>query len=290
MVRFGGYYSLSSLLFFVAQNADKILLALCLGSTRPGQVALGMYSQAFNLMMKPVSLVTTPVTSIMLPALARVAHHRQDFSDFVSRFYRLVGIVLLPAGIGLVVVANDLMLVLGGARWAPAGYLLTVLAPTILVQGFLSIAGSVFAASGQAGRLCLGSLATAAVLSSSCVAGFWIGGIWFEAPWGPTMGVACSYSLATVGLLFGPYMLYCFRSTGVRLGHVFLPLVRAAVSAALMGIAVAGLRAALLHVGVPGLPRLIASVLLGTLLYGALAGRELRWLVNQLRDTRSVGR
>ena len=284
MLRFGGYYSLSSLMFFVAQNADKILIALLLGSTHSGQAALGMYSQAFNLMMKPVFTVTTPITGIMLPALARVSHLRDDFTQFIGKFFRIVGIVSLPAGIGLTVVAQDAMRVLGGPAWEPAGRLLTLLAPAILAQGFVSIAGSVFAASGRAGRLFLGSLGFAVVLSVGCITGFWIGGQFEAPPAGPTLGVAGSFSLVTVVILFIPYMLYCFRTVGVSFAHVFRPLVKSALMALLMGIAVAALRWELVRSGVPELPRLIASVLFGALVYIGGAWSEIRWLVEQLRS------
>ncbi len=123
LLRFGGFYASSGLLFFLAQNVDKILLGWLLGATQAGHAAVGFYSQAFNLMMKPVYVVASPITGIMLPALSRTAHQPTRFTPLVARFFRMVGILLFPCGVGLCVVALDVVLVLGArlARcWAAA--------------------------------------------------------------------------------------------------------------------------------------------------------------------------
>lgn len=285
-LRFGGYYSLSSLMFFVAQNADKVLVALLLGSSRSGQAALGMYSQAFNLMMKPVFLVTTPVTAIMLPTLSRVAHQPDEFLRFVIRFYRMVALVLFPAGIGLTIVAEDVMLVMGGDAWHPAGYLLMLLAPTIVAQGLLSVAGSVFAAGGRAGRLAAGAVVTAITVTGGCLLGWTVGSQWQTAPWGPVWGVAASYSFVTLVVLVIPYLVFCFRNVGLPAAQVLVPLVKPLAAAAIMGGAVACLRWGITLTAAAAPWRLISCVLLGSALYAALVRRDLKWLVDQLRDLR----
>ncbi|MHB8972178.1 MAG: lipopolysaccharide biosynthesis protein [Pirellulaceae bacterium] len=288
MLQFGGYYALSSLMFFVAQNADKVLIALLLGATRQGHAAVGMYTQAFNLMMKPVYVVSTPMTGIMLPALSRVVRSQIDFAQLVARFYRMVGIVLLPAGIGLTVVARDVMLVLGGEPWLPAGSMLTALAPTILVQGFVNVAGSVFAAAGRADRLFQGSCAVAGVLTLGCWCGYSLGGHVGNAPWGPTIGVAWGYTLTGVLLVCVPYLWNCFRTVGVSSVGVFRPLSRPALAAIAMGIAVWSVQTVCAAHGVPVLPRLVTSVVLGVTIFVYFARRDIRWLVEQLRSDRAV--
>ena len=283
LLRFGGYYSLSSLMFYVAQNADKILIAWLLGGSRDGQAALGFYSQAFNLMMKPVYLVTSPMAGVMLSALSRVAQQRSELELLVARFYRMVAILLFPCGVGLTVVAIDVMLVLGDARWQPAGYLLMALAPTVLVQGLLNISGSVFAATGHARSLFFGALATAAVMIGAVMTGLWAGGHWMEAPQGPTLGVACCYSLATVVILVLPYLTFCFRTAGISLRRVLVPLARPAVYAALMGMIAWAVYQWATWLGLSSLPRLLLVVTVGVVSYGLLAHRELRWFVRHLQ-------
>ena len=179
LFRFGGYYSGSSLFFFIAQNTDKVLLATWLGGTTAGQAALGLYSQAFNLMMKPVYLVTTPVSGVLLPALSKARSDAGQFIDLVVRFFRITAIALFPCAVGITLVAEPLLTVVGGEQWQFCGRLLAILAPTILVQGFVNLCGSVLAAKGAP-----------IAYSSARLPAPWS---WFRGTWPPT---SCTCSLA----------------------------------------------------------------------------------------------
>lgn len=284
LLAFGGYYSLSGLLFYLSQNSDKILIAALLGGTRAGQAALGHYTQAFNLMMKPVYLVTTPITGVMLPALSRTAHQRDQLERLVARFYRMVAIVLFPCGVGLFVVAVDVMFVLGGSAWQPAGILLMALAPTVLFQGLVNISGSVFAATGHARALCFAAFCSAAVMCTAVLAGLWAGQRWGVSPEGPTLGVACCYSAATVVVLGVPYLLFCFRTAGISAHAVLAVLTWPALYALLMGLVTWATSASLGLLGLTALARLLVVIAVGVMVYSLLAWRELRWFLVQLRE------
>jgi len=294
LLSFGGFYSLSSLMFFAAQNVDKVLIAWWIGGSSSGQAALGLYSQAFNLMMKPVYLVTTPITGIMLPALARVAHRPEQFESLAVRFYRMIAIALFPGGVGLSIVAVDLMLLLGGNSWRPAGILLTLLAPTILSQGPFNISGSLLAAQGRSRLLLLGASATALIMTTALLIAMWQGGWSREASLpvstlGPTRIMAVAYT-ATSLLIFGiPYLSFCFRAVGVSLSRVLRALSAPAAYAALMGL-IAGAAQRLgdgLQWPAPG--RLAVTVTVGVVIYTMLARRELQWFWAQLRPPRLSG-
>jgi len=282
LLKFGGFYALSSVMFYVGHNADKILLAWLLGATSAGQTALGLYCQAFNLMMKPVYLVTTPISGIMLPASARMAHQKRQLTGLAARFYRMVAIVLLPAGFGLMVVAVDVMLVLGGEPWRQAGYLLMVLAPVVLFQGWLNISGGLVAAAGGARGLFFGATAMAAVLTTAPWLGMLWGRQWGASPWSATLGAACGYSLATVLILPLPYLLYCWRLAGVPPRRLLPILLSVGKRALVMGMVVAFAHGMFWWYQLMVWPRLLATVGLGVAVYGYLARRELQWLLRQL--------
>ena len=268
------------------KNADKILIAALLGSTAAGRAALGMYTQAFNLMMKPVYVVSSPITGIMLPALSRVADQADRYAELVAKFYRMVGIVLLPAGVGLFLVAVDLMLVLGGEPWRDAGRMLMAMAPTILVQGFLGIAGSVFASVGRAGHLLIGALATTIALLIGYAIGFGLGDLWSTPPIGPTLGVAWSLSLVMIAVVFVPYLLFCFHTVQISFRAVFLQLGMPLIASLLMGGGAYVVQQVLLTSGVSPAVRLTVTVMSGVLIYVAIARHEVGWLICQLRNVR----
>lgn len=158
LVRFGGYYSGANVVFFLSRNIDKVILSLLFGSTPLGREMIGMYSQAFNQMMKPVQLVTSPLSGILLPALSRARDQPAVFSELVSRFYRLATLVLAPSAVGLFVVAVDGFRILGGDEWIDAGKMLETLALAILAQGLINLCGSLLGSRGKARALFIGSI------------------------------------------------------------------------------------------------------------------------------------
>ena len=284
LLHFGGYYSLSSLAFFIAGNSDKLLLYLLCGSTAAGQAAVGMYNQAYNLMMKPVYLVTLPIAGVMLPALSRAARDHKLYESLTGNFFRLTAIALLPCGVGLYLVASDVMLVLGGDTWQDAGLMLTALAPVVLAQGFINICGSVFASAGRTGRMRGGAVIVAAVLTQGYVAGYWFGHHADPTdPLFPTLGVAWSYSAVALLIVLVPYLAYCFRVVGVSFGGVLKQLLPAARAAVCMGLVVWGVQQMLpSHPSLPAAARLTVLVAAGVVSYGLLAARELRWLWHEV--------
>jgi len=271
LVRFGGYYTLSSLMFYLTTNVDKILIGRFLKED-----ALGLYSQAFNLMMKPVNVVIAPLTGVMLPALSRAAGDPQRYVELLLGFFRWIALVMFPIGVGLIIVADDAMQVLGGSRWSGAGPLLAALGGSVLVQGFFNVLGSVLASVGRAKHLFYASAAIAATLAAAFCVGLWVG-MWAGAP---TLGVAASYSVAMVVLVFPPYMALCLRAVGASLRAWLAQLLPAALAAAGMGLAVAACHALLApHGAVPVLARLAAEIAVGVMVYAILAWREIRWFL-----------
>jgi O-antigen/teichoic acid export membrane protein len=85
LVRFSGYYSASQIVNYLAQNLDKLILPALLGSR--AAVAIGLYSQAFNLMMKPVYVLTAPLTGVMVAGLSQSQHDPATHAVAVARFF-----------------------------------------------------------------------------------------------------------------------------------------------------------------------------------------------------------
>jgi O-antigen/teichoic acid export membrane protein len=274
LVRLGGYYSGASVMFFLTSNVDKVLVGRVLG-----KYELGLYSQAFNLMLKPVYLLTTPLAGIVLPAISRAADDRGSLETLFLAFYRLLAVFLLPAGVGLMLVAPEAMQVLGGDRWSPAGPLLSVLAASILVQGFVNIAGYVMAAVGRTDANFYANTWMALILSAAFIAGL-VAGRHAERP---SLGVAASYSLTMLLVIFPLYMLYCLRVIGVRPQIWIRQLRRPALAAAAMGLAVWCCRTLLFSLGLAALPVLIIEIAAGVAIYIALIWGEIAWLIDQLR-------
>lgn len=269
LVRFGGFYTLSGLMFYAMTNIDKILVGRLLG-----EVALGLYGQAFNLAMKPVNLVMMPLAGIMLPALSRAGDRRQ-YHELVLGFNRAIALIMLPAGVGLMIVAPEAIRVMGGPRWAAAGPLLAALGIAVLVQGFFNALGSVFASSGHPLRLFGAAAIMAAVMSAGFVAGLAAGRLAGR----PELGVALGYSLTLALVVFPPYAAYALRMVGLSWRQWLRQIVPAARAAAVMGLVVLACRELLLRkAALSDLALLTVELTVGVAVYAWLARGQARWL------------
>ena len=274
MLRFGGHYTLSGLMFYLTTTVDKVLIGYTLGAQ-----ALGLYSQAFNLMMKPVQMIITPLTGLMLPSLSRAAGNPPQFAALLLGFFRVIGLVMLPAAIGLTIVANEAMRVLGGPRWAPAGPLLAALGASILVQGFFNSLGSVLASVGRADRLFYASVLIAVVICGGFVAGLEIGRL----AGNPALGVAESYSLVLVLVVFPPYLAFALKTVGLSWRQWLAEVRQAAKPAIGMGLILAVYHWLFTQAWpLPDLPLLLTEILLGAAAYGVLARRQIGQLAAML--------
>lgn len=274
MIRFGGHYTLSGLMFFLAGNADKVIIGYALG-----EKALGLYSQAFNLMNKPVQVIVTPLTGLMLPALSRAAGNPAQYATLLLGFFRAIALVMLPAAVGLALVANEAMTVLGGPQWSAAGPLLAALALSILVQGFVNVFGSVLASVGRADRLFYASAQIAVVTCAGLLVGLEVG------RWAgnPALGVAEAYSFTLVVVVFPPYLAFVLKTIGLSCRQWLAEVQAAARPAIGMGLILAVVHWLLGCVyGVPDGPLLVTEILLGVTLYGLFARREIRRLMKTI--------
>lgn len=273
LVRFGGHYTASSLMFYLISNVDKVLVGYWLG-----ELALALYSQAYNLMQRPVHVVVSPLTGIMLPALSRAAGDRRQYEQLALGFFRFIGLVMLPAGVGLAIVAPETMRVLGGPQWAPAGPILRVLALAILVQGFFNAFGSLFTSAGRTDRLSKASAVIAAVL----VTAFFLGLHFGRLAGSPLLGVAMSYPLAMLVIVFPPYLAVALHTAGISLRAWLGQLAPAAWASLAMGLLVAGCHWLLgVWLSCPDLPLLLIELAVGVLSYLFFARREIRWILGQ---------
>lgn len=278
MLNFSGYYTLSGLFFAVGQNLDKIILGAMFGASAEGQHWIGYYTQAYNQMIRPVYLLTSPVTSAMLPALSQAKGNRESFSALTAAFYRMVGIMLAPCSIGMLIVGDELMPVLGGDDWIQAGDILSIMGLMIVAQSWINITGSVMSAAGRADLLAVGAFGNLVVLAGACGGAYFFAGT--NDPELFAIDLAGLVMLATVAIC-GPYLAFCFKCAGVDVGKTFRQLTPALAASILMGAVV--YLAGLLDYYLPDALTLAEEIIVGVIVYFIFARSEIRWLWRQLR-------
>lgn len=284
---FGNYFAIANLTFSVGQNLDKTLLAAWLGPSDTTNQAVGFYGQANNLMSRPTLFVSGSVSSVMLPALARVQTRAVSMERQATRFYRLVATLLLPCAMGVLVTAPDLVSALG-PKWDGSAPFLSAFAALTLAQGFVNITGSLLGAAGRAKEACWAGAAWSCLwLSAIPLGGWWSGGT-SDTQLITAKSVAWIYALLTIGLVV-PYLWWAGRLCHLRLSQFGRGILRPLGAALVMGCAVYGFLRLDLLPKEQLVARLAANISLGILVYGGLAWRDALWLWKMRRGTRVRG-
>jgi len=281
-VRAGGYFSAAGLLYYIANHADKVLLGATAGAS-----ALGLYSQAFNIMIKPVYLVTTPLTALLLAGLSRAAGDFDARRELLVSFYRLTAILLIPVGVGLSVVGVELMPLLGGQAWRPAGPLLSILSLSIVAQGFVILVTPILTACGRTDRLLQAAAVVTLLFLQAYTAAWWFGSQFGDVP----QAFAWSYSLVMLLVVPVPYTLFALHTIGQPIRPLLRVVARPASSAMIMGLVVwvaGNWLSSRLGLAEGGL--LVAQIVVGVVVFAWLARADVAWLWRQMIPSSRIGR
>jgi O-antigen/teichoic acid export membrane protein len=237
-------------------NTDNLLIGRFLGASR-----LGAYSIAFNLMVTPVSRVASPLTQVFFPAFSRI-RDPVKIGEFWLRAVRIVAAVVVPAMLGLVVLAPDFIEVVFGRRWHEATPVLRILAPVGMVQALQALNYGILQSIGRTRVLFRYTLFASAVAIGAFAAGL---------PWG-IEGVATSYALASV-FLEPVYLVLTARAVAVPVRDWIRSVSGVLEASIVMTGLVLAARVGLLHLRLPPSARLAILIAFGICVYVPL----LRW-------------
>lgn len=172
--------------------ADNLLIARLFGSS-----ATGLYATAFNVAMKPVELISWPLSRTMFVAYSRA---QADMERLRHVFYKSVtgaALLTLPLYAFLLTQGSEVVLALYGTRFAGSGALLSILAIYLGTRSIGTLCGGVLIATRRTG---LGNLAW--------IVGYAVGGSGIAWQWHSltlasttmwlTAGASTAYVLGTV--------------------------------------------------------------------------------------------
>jgi PST family polysaccharide transporter len=210
LLYFGGGLTLARLGNCLAGQGDNLVVGYWLGPR-----ALGLYTQAYQLMTSPAVLLGQALDRVLFPTMALV----QLEPARLARAYRsgaaVCALLVMPASVVLAILAPEIVLVLLGPAWAGVVAPFRLLALGMLFRTSYKLGDSVARATGavydRAWRQ--------AVYALAVVAGAWVGQRWGLA--GVALGV-----LAALAANFALMAQLSLRLTGMRwseLGAAHLP-------------------------------------------------------------------
>lgn len=219
-LRFGWNLLGTQLINYAGNNIDSVIVG-----RRFGAADLGFYNRAFSLLMRPLSQVRAPTTTVALPVLSRIQSDQKRFSAFLQMGQLGLGYPI-AAGLALAAAASHpLIEFLLGARWIPMADLFELFAVAGIFQTLPYVGYWVYLSRGLTGQLRRFTLLEAGVKVACIVGGSY---------WG-VKGVAVGYTLAPV--LSWPLSLWWLsRITPIPVKELFHAAGRILLTALLGGI------------------------------------------------------
>jgi PST family polysaccharide transporter len=201
LLAFGGNVAGSNLVYYLDRSIDSILVGWYWGAS-----PLGLYSRAYNLLLRPVNQLNAPLSAIMVPSFSRLQNDPERFARYYLRAANLITWIATPVFAFLFVAAKPVIILVLGHQWREAAPVFQILSIAALAQLLFSPTNWLLVCRGQSGRLLKLFLILSPIFVGSYIVGL---------PFG-IKGVALTGSLVFVGVF--PWILrYTFRGTQLTL-------------------------------------------------------------------------
>jgi PST family polysaccharide transporter len=164
VLRYGRGIVAVRVLAAVLHHADVVIVGRILGVT-----ALGFYQIAAKVPEMTVALLIWVGGKVLFPTLARVQEEPEQLRRVYLEALRWVGLLAIPASVGMFLLAEPLLVTLLGPTWASAAPILRALAVYTGLRALGSHAGDVLKATGRPGLLAGLGVAKAALLLPALV-------------------------------------------------------------------------------------------------------------------------
>ncbi len=112
---YSSHFLTNQLAWYGYSNADFIVAGRILG-----KLALGQYNLAWMIVCAPGDKILSIFGRVMPMVLSNVQRDAQALRRYFLLFTEVLGILIIPASVGLALVARDFVVLVFGAKWAAA--------------------------------------------------------------------------------------------------------------------------------------------------------------------------
>ena len=254
MVRFGLGVPGFTLTDYIAKSADRVALGYFYGSG-----PLGYFQNASLFYSNLLGILTEPLHTVAVSGLSKLKDDPAALKRSWAAALSALCFVSAPAFAILAVTGNDIIVILLGPKWAPAGPLLCVFGLRGIAHCIAGTMGWLHVVAGRTDRWMRWGFVSAGVQLFALAVGL---------PFGP-FGVAIAYTIAMFGL-FIPSVVYAGQPLGIERQDV-VSAVGPQTAAALIAAASAFLIQAVFLTELSHFARLVVSILVCSTIYLALA-------------------
>lgn len=211
---FGAHLTGANIINYFARNADNLIIGRVLGAS-----ALGYYTLAYNLMLKPLQYVSSNIARVMFPALSAIKNDREKTRQTYLKVVQYISIVTFPMMAGLLFLAPDLIPAVYGNRWMPVVPIFQILCLLGAIQSIGTTVGIIYISQGRADLQFKYTL----IFSPIMVCSFFIG-----VQWG-VMGVATGYLISSGSIWIWSHVV-ANKLIGLRLATLFAKMAPATIA------------------------------------------------------------
>jgi teichuronic acid exporter len=254
LLRFGGQLTAIQILWLFSSQVDMMICGRWLGKE-----AAGFYSVAMHIASLPTQRVLSIINQVAFPTFSRMQDNVRKIAENLLLGIRLLSFFAFPLMWGMSSIAQELVEVILGPKWAPSAIPLQVLGlimPLRMISNFIPQAVQ---AMGRSDILLHNSIFAAVVLPIAFLVGV---------NWG-LLGVSLTWLVASP-LLFTQAMFRILPALGLRMSQLLMTISPAFGAAVVMYIAVTATRYFLTD-GQGLVLRLCVLIMVGALTYCAVS-------------------
>lgn len=132
---------------YATRNVDNLLVGW-----RFGSASLGFYKKAYDLFLLPANQLFVPVSDVVVSTLSRLERGSAEYRRYFLNGLSILAFISMGAGALLTLVGKDLIRLLLGEKWGPAGHIFTFFGPGIGVMLIYFASGLMHLSIGRADR------------------------------------------------------------------------------------------------------------------------------------------
>lgn len=125
---------------------DKILIG-----NRTNASTMGNYALADEIAVLPISELLAPLGRVLFPAFVKVKHDSEQLRNIFRKALGVQSLLAIPAGVGLCIVASDVVMLLLGQKWQSSTPLVQILALVSVATALSHSSGYLLLALGRVG-------------------------------------------------------------------------------------------------------------------------------------------
>jgi amino acid adenylation domain-containing protein len=223
LLRFARHMAAFNTIIYWENNLEKMVIGRLIGSS-----PLGIYGLAERLMRTPSTAITATAGSVMFPSISLIQKDVGAVKRVYQRSNRLIAAVTFPAMIGLIVVAEPLILSLVGEQWRGAIGLLQLLCLAGLAQSVYNTASWIYLSNGRPDLLLRSGIYAFAAR---------VGGVLIGLHWG-VFGIVSGYVVGVYACVLYPTWSAAGRLVGLRMIDLMKNVAAPFLCSAAMGVTV----------------------------------------------------